>query len=36
LYILKLIKAKADELNKKFKKKSWSPRTVDKAVWADR
>jgi hypothetical protein len=36
LYVLKLIRDKADELNGIFSKKSWSPRTVDKAVWAAR
>ena len=36
LYIIKMMQEKAKELNYQFNKVTWTPRTVDKAVWADR
>ena len=36
LYVLALIQQKARDLNALFGKMSWTPRAIDKAVWADR
>ena len=34
--VIKLFQLKANELNVRFGKMTWSPRTIDKAVWAAR
>ena len=34
LYALDLLQKKSKELNNTFSKHSWSPRNIDKALWA--